>query len=94
MTRKYTTYTPEFKFKVALEAAKGQKTISEIATEFDVAPKQVVDWKKELMEAAPSAIYQDKRQRENKGAERERDDLLKKVGSLAMELEWLKKKSL
>ena len=33
MTKKWRQFSPEFKFKVALEAAKGRKTISELASE-------------------------------------------------------------
>ena len=38
MARKRRQYSPEFKFKVALEAAKGRKTISELASELEVHP--------------------------------------------------------
>ena len=38
MTKQRRQYSPEFKFKVALEAAKGRKTISELAGELQVHP--------------------------------------------------------
>ena len=38
-------YTPEFKAKVALEALKGEKSISQIASEFGVHPNKVFRWK-------------------------------------------------
>ena len=41
MTKKRRQYSPEFKFKVALEAAKGTKTISELASQTEVHPNQV-----------------------------------------------------
>ncbi len=37
-------------YRVALEAAKGIKTIQEIAKEYDVHPVQVSDWKKKISE--------------------------------------------
>lgn len=40
----------QFKFKVALEAIKGQKTTAQICQEFAVAASQVFAWKKELLE--------------------------------------------
>ncbi len=41
-------YTAAFKSKVVLEAIKGQKTISEITSEFEVHPNQVSQWKRQL----------------------------------------------
>ena len=41
-----------FKAKVALEAIKGEKTISEIAQKHDVHPNQVTDWRRQLLDRA------------------------------------------
>ena len=38
-------FTPEFKAKVAIEAIKGQKTLSELSKEYELTPKQICDWK-------------------------------------------------
>ena len=49
MTKKRRQYSAEFKFKAALEAAKGRKTISELASEMEVHPNQISDEKHQLL---------------------------------------------
>lgn len=84
------------KAKVALEAAKGLKTINEIGLEYGVHPTQVSQWKKELLEQAGS-LFEGKRgpKRGPKpvNAQSDPDRLYAKIGQMNMELEWLKKKS-
>ena len=45
-------HTPAFKAKVALAAIKGDKTLSELAQQFDVQPSQITQWKGQLLEGA------------------------------------------
>jgi transposase len=42
-------HAPAFKARVALEALKGQKTLAELAKQYDVHPNQISTWKDELM---------------------------------------------
>ncbi len=45
-------HSPAFRAKVALAAVKGDKTLSELATQFDVHPTQITQWKTQLLEHA------------------------------------------
>jgi transposase-like protein len=83
-------YTAAFKSKVALEAVKGLKTISEIASEYEVHPNQVSQWKKQLRDGIEN-VFTDPR-RYNRSEEKEKDKLYQEIGRLKVELDWLKKK--
>lgn len=45
-------HTPAFKAKVALAAVKGEKTLAELAQQFDVHPNQITQWRSQLLEGA------------------------------------------
>ena len=83
-------YTAAFKSKVALEAIKGQKTISEIASEYEVHPNQVSQWKRQLRDGLED-VFADPR-RSGRSEEKEKDRLYQEIGRLKVELDWLKKK--
>ncbi len=89
MSRKRRQYSAEF--KVALEAAKGTKTISELVSETGIHPNQIGQWKRQLLEEDASVfqINDASQQREQKALQAE---LYEQIGRLKMELEWLKKK--
>ena len=50
MTVKRRQFSSDFKFRVALEAAKGQQTIAELSSQHKVHPNQVRRWKRQLLE--------------------------------------------
>jgi len=83
-------YSAAFKSKVALEAIKVQKTITEIASEYEVHPNQVSQWKKQLQEGVQD-IFTDPG-RSNRSDEKIKDKLYQEIGRLKVELDWLKKK--
>jgi transposase len=45
-------HSPAFKAKVALAAVKGEKTLAELAQQFDVHPHQITQWRARLLESA------------------------------------------
>lgn len=91
MKRKRRTHSPEFKAKVALEAIRGVKTVSELAAEFEVHPVVVGNWKKEMLENLPE-LFVRKNAKKDKTRERETEQLQRKVGQLTMEVDFLEKK--
>ncbi len=52
MSRKMTKYTTEFKTKIVLEVIKGEKTLNEIASKYNIIPKNIMNWKKIFMDNA------------------------------------------
>lgn len=81
-----------FKAKVGLEALKGNKTLAEMAQEYQVHPSQISQWKTIILERLPD-LFTRGPTADVKAAEREVARLHGKVGELTMELDWLKKKS-
>ena len=80
------------KAKAAIEALKGNKTINEIAAEFTVHPNQVSAWKKQLLERSTDVFATGAARKEEQQGFKE-DDLLRQIGQLKVELDWLKKKT-
>ena len=85
-------YNAAFKAKVALEAIKQEKTISQISSEFGVHPNLIGKWKKLMLKELPS-LFTDKRKKNEKENEALQDELYRQIGQLKVELDWLKKKS-
>lgn len=50
------THSAGFKAKVALAAVKGERTLAELAQQFDVHPNQITEWKRQLQERAVDAF--------------------------------------
>ena len=91
MKRQRRKHSSEFKAKVALEAFRGLKTVSEIAAEFEVHPVMVSNWKKEMLASLPE-VFEKKNSKKNQDDQKETGDLERKVGQLTMEVDFLEKK--
>ena len=91
MGRKRRVFIDKFKAKVAMEAVKGVKTLAELASEYQVHPNQISDWKKRLLQNAPE-IFSGSRDGRAKSEEELRAPLYEEIGRLKMDVVWLKKK--
>lgn len=85
-------YSGEFKARVALEVVKGQRTLNEIASEHNLHPNLLLQWKKQLLDSL-SAVFADKRCKEQKAQEEHEAQLYQQIGQLKVEVDWLKKKA-
>ena len=79
-------YDPAFKARVALEAAKEQESLAQIGQRHRVHPVLVGQWKKKLLARAAEAFTSEAAGQE---AERMHDELLKKIGELTVERDFL-----
>ena len=81
----------QFKFQVALEALKEQKTLGQLASEYQVHPAQITQWKKHVLDGG-TGLFEQQRTREQREQSAREAELFEQIGRLKMELEWLKKK--
>jgi len=90
------TFTAEYKTKIILEVLRGEKELNVIATENELAPNQIRNWKAEFLKNA-TAAFEDKRTEELRyelqNTHQETEELYKKIGQLTTQVDWLKKKS-
>ncbi len=87
MRRKRRNHLPDFKAKVALAAIKGDKTLAELAEQFDIHQNQIHEWKKQLLEQADTVFGSSQ---ERKAAdESQLKGLHAKIGELALENDFL-----
>jgi transposase-like protein len=84
-------YSADFKAKLALEVIKGNRTLNEIASEAQVHPNLLMQWKRQLLESLPT-VFADKRVKDNKEQEALTDQLYQQIGQLKVEVDFLKKK--
>ena len=85
-------YDASFKARVALEAIRGERTISEIVSETGAHPNQISKWKKQALEELPG-IFSNVRKQHREQSEELESELYKQIGQLKVELDWIKKKS-
>lgn len=90
MRKKRKRHEPGYKAKVAIEAVRERKTVSELASRFSLHPSQIQQWKRTLLGRAREVFEGPSPARRE---EAEQAELYEQIGRLKMELEWLKKKA-
>jgi putative transposase len=90
MAKKRRKHTEELKARVALEAIKGVRTLSELSAVYGVHPTVIAQWKRQLIRRAAEVFS-----RGNASGQSEEEltaPLYEEIGRLKMEIDWLKKK--
>jgi transposase-like protein len=90
MTTTRKQHSPKFKAQVASEAIRGEKTLSQLGSQFKVHPIQIAKWRKAALEHLPE-LFVDGRTRQTNINQAETDALYEQIGRLKVELDWLKK---
>ncbi len=90
MPRPRKRHSPDFKARVALEAIRGLKTTAQLASEFQVHPVQISQWKRQALEHLPAAFGREASHPQRSEAELTAP-LFEEIGRLKMALDWLKK---
>ena len=90
MRRPRRNHSPQFKAKVALAALRGEKTLAELAEQFDVHPNQITQWRQQAVENMAAAFD---RGAAEAATEAELKDLHAKIGQLTLEVDFLERAS-
>jgi len=91
MTTTRKQHSAQFKARVAIEAIRGEKTLSQLGSQFKVHPMQIAKWRKAALEQLPE-LFVDGRTRKASDSKPDTDGLYEEIGRLKVELDWLKKK--
>jgi transposase len=83
-------YSAEFKAKVALEAIKGEHTMSELGSRFGLHPNMITNWKRQAIENM-AETFSGKAERSRSGNDAQIKDLHAKIGQLTVERDFLAK---
>lgn len=84
------SFTAKFKTKVVLEALSERYTLSDLAQRHSIHPNQISTWKSQFLAGAED-IFETDGSRKKEEAQTDRDELLKTIGQLKVENDFLKK---
>ncbi len=82
-------FSPALKAKICIEAIREEKTMAELAAEYEIHANIIRNWKKEFLERS-SEIFLNGKQKN--GAEDREPTLYQQIGQMKVEIDWLKKK--
>lgn len=97
MSGKRRKHSSEFKARLAMEALKEDRSLSEIGAEYGIHPQLVGQWKQEFIENSGLIFNRKNKEKQMQEQLKEKDqrieELYKEVGQLTLETNWLKKKA-
>ncbi len=89
-------YNASMKLKVVLEVLKEEQTINQIASMYEIHPRNIQNWRKEFLDNAELAFNKEraikKYKEQLKTTEAENEELYKTIGKLTSKLNWTEKK--
>lgn len=94
MSNKRKQYSAEFKAKVALEAIRGEKTVSELASQYGVHPTMINNWKRQVLEGVSQLFEKGSEAKKGDDSQQAQiDELYRQIGQLKVERDFLASRS-
>ena len=94
--KKPKTYPAKLKAKIILEVLKNNRTVAEIASEYNTHPKNIQNWRKQFLENVECVFDKEQLLRDYKAKIRSKDEqtdeLYRTIGKLTAQVDWAKKK--
>lgn len=91
MSQKRQKRTAQFKAKLAMEALKGERSLSELANAYDIDPRQITRWRNQLIDECES-LFVNKNTRRRATADIEKEEIRRELNQTLRNVEYLKKK--
>jgi transposase-like protein len=85
-------FTAEFKARVVRATLREDKTLAQLASEYDVHPNQITEWKRQVIESLPD-VFSRKKKQDEQDNQQLIDRLYQQIGELQVDVNWMKKKS-
>ena len=94
MSNKRKQYSPQFKAKVALEAIRGEKTVAELASQYEVHPTMINNWKRQVLEEASNLFEKGgELAKVDESQQAQINELYRQIGQLKVERDFLASRS-